>query len=134
MITSAYKPTMSVLTEISTLIYTWVNTAEELLSVTYTRGANVYIVRFTDQRQLFNTILRSILEYSYSRDKKNITYAPSTQVMSAGFYSNYLHTPYTSFTFADIVLNGRTYQYKRFRAYSGHIYSIFWGFAVLSPG
>lgn len=48
MITNDYKPTMSVLTEISTLIYTWVNTAEELLSVTYTRGANVYIVRFTD--------------------------------------------------------------------------------------
>ena len=48
MITNDYKPTMSVLAEISTLIYTWINTAEELLSVTYTRGASVYIVRFTD--------------------------------------------------------------------------------------
>lgn len=48
MITNDYKPTMSVLAEISTLIYTWINTTEELLSVTYTRGADVYIVRFTD--------------------------------------------------------------------------------------
>lgn len=46
MITEDYKPTMSVLTEISTLIYTWVNTSEELLSVTYTENNNVHIVRF----------------------------------------------------------------------------------------
>lgn len=36
MTTNAYKPTMSSLTEISTLIYTWVNTSEDLLTVTYT--------------------------------------------------------------------------------------------------
>lgn len=78
MTTNAYKPTMSALTEISTLIYTWVNTPEDLLTVTYTQGANVRFVRFTDQRELFITILRAILEYSYSRDKRNITYVPST--------------------------------------------------------
>lgn len=50
MTTNAYKPTMSALTEISTLIYTWVNTPEDLLTVTYTKGANVHFVRFTDQR------------------------------------------------------------------------------------
>lgn len=50
MVTKDYKPAMSSLTEISTLIYTWVNTPEDLLTVTYTKGANVHFVRFTDQR------------------------------------------------------------------------------------
>lgn len=77
MITNDYKPTMSVLTEISTLIYTWVNTSEELLTVTYTENNNVHIVRFTDLQDLFKSILRAILEYSYQRDKRNIAYVPS---------------------------------------------------------
>lgn len=78
MVTNDYKPAMSVLTEIATLIYTWVNTFEELLTVTYTSGNTVHIVRFTSQQDLFKSILRAILEYSYQRDKRNVSYVPST--------------------------------------------------------
>lgn len=54
--------------------------------------------------------------------------------MSAGFYANYLDTPFTNFTPTEIILGGKVYQYKRFRAQSGKIYSIHWGFVALSPG
>ena len=54
--------------------------------------------------------------------------------MSAGFYANYLKTDFTHFTPSEIMLNGRTYQYKRFKVHAGNIYSIHWGFVALSPG